>query len=393
MKKAFFLIFFNFALIFSFAQNYIKTSLWQDNTLMNNSKVDGLVFIKKGNDFYVDNDFLLTKAIKLDNVKGNDDATKFENSIELLKKLNGGTLKINNNLVFSRPVNITNLRGIEIIGNKSSYSLQGGLFTGSTITFINNAKLSISDFIDLKISNINLINTQKNHTNILEFYKGYDFQIDNLKIRSTSSDQSIALSLGRNNGENAVFQGKISRVNIISNDGGIGIFSGDSNTSLTFENCYLQGCSFNIEGTIYSSFISCAVDGSPTNAYNLKKGQNSNTYSLTFISCGAESAQKSGWHIDSGTYLIELITPHSGHNNIGKNQNIGELITINNSAIGEVSNINISSPSSFNGSKSWDIYIASPKVGKINVNNIYNKALPYGIGYHKSWDISKLKTN
>lgn len=29
------------------SQNYIKTNIWQDTTLMNDSKVDGLIYIKK----------------------------------------------------------------------------------------------------------------------------------------------------------------------------------------------------------------------------------------------------------------------------------------------------------------------------------------------------------
>ena len=374
------------------SQNYIKTNIWQDTTLMNDSKVDGLIYIKKNNEYFVDNNFILTKTIKIDDFENLDDNTKFEKAILLLKKLNGGTLIINKNLTFNRVCTINNLRGIEIIGNKSTYSLQGGQFTGSTIIFKNNSHLIISDFIDLKIKNINFISTEKNHEQIIELYKGYDFEIDNVKIRSANSSKSIALSLGKNNGENAVFQGKISRVNIIDDDGGIGVFTGDSNTSLVFETCYLQGCSFNIEGTIYSTFISCAVDGSPNNAYNLKKGPNSNTHSITFISCGAENANKSGWNIDSGTTLIEIIAPHAGHNNIGKYKNIGALLTLNNSTpVYDVSNIKISSPSSFNNSNSWDIYIASPNVGELTLFNVYKKSLPYGIGYDKKWNTNNLK--
>ncbi|MDC8098921.1 hypothetical protein [Chryseobacterium rhizosphaerae] len=392
MQRFFLLLLFGLQATFFCAQNYVKTNLWQDTTLMDDSKVDGIIYIKKNNDFFVDNNFLVTKSIKIDDFKEKDDASKFEKAIQVLKKLNGGTLVINNNLTFNRKIIINNLRGIEIVGNKASYSLQGGLFTGSTIIFQNNSSLVISDFIDLKIKNVNFFNTEKNHKQMLELYKGYDFEIDNVKIRSANSFQSIALSLGKYDGENAVFQGKISRLNVIDNDGGIGVFTGDSNTSLTFENCYLQGCSFNIEGTIYSSIISCAVDGSPNNGYNLKKGPKSNTHSITFISSGAESANKSGWYIDSGSYLIEIISPHSGHNNVGKYRNIGALMTIDNTnPTYDVSNIKISSPSSFNNSKNWDIYIASPKVGEVILSNIYKKAFSYGIGYHQDWDKANLK--
>ncbi|MFW2136095.1 hypothetical protein ACK2M7_07415 [Chryseobacterium sp. TY4] len=392
MKNTFTLLLLLFVIINLYSQDYVKTNLWQDTTLMNDSKVDGHIFIKKGNDFYVDKNFLLTKSIRMDDLAGSDDASKFEYSIALLKKLNGGTLIINDNLVFNRPVYISSLRGVEIRGNKSSYSLQGGLFTSSAITFKNNGKLSISDFIDLKITNVNFINAEKNHTQILELSKGYDLEIDNVKIRSSNSSKSIGLSLGKHDGENAVFQGKINRLNVTDNDGGIGILSGDSNTSLTFQNCYLQGASFNIEGTIYSSFINCAVDGSPNNGYNIKRGKNSNSHTLTFISCGAENAKKSAWRIDSGVYLIELIAPHSGHNNSASLKNIGDLLTIDNTdPTYDVSNIKISSPSSMNISKSWDIYISSSSVGEITLANVYPKALSYGIGYHKDWDKNKIK--
>ena len=232
-----------------------------------------------------------------------------------------------------------------------------------------------------------MLNKTKQHENLLKLYKGHGFEISDVNIRSVNSNRSVGIYLGNNSGAEASFMGTISRVNILS-DGGTGIYTGDSNTSLNFTNCYFMGCSWQIKGTVYSSWTNCAVDNSPDNAYNISGGKYSKAHTLTFISCGAEKSQKSAWYFESGVYSVEIIAPLSGINNISKASNVGELATFNNIGTNQLTNIKISSPVVMVNDNNWDIYVTNGKTGKITIENIYSEAFTNKIG-SKDWEISK----
>lgn len=370
-------------------QKYKETKIWIDETSMSESKVDGVVFIKKNNKYYADSLFLENKTLNINRIKATNDAERLEKIVYLMRKLNGGTIVISKNITIDRPVKLLDVKGLEITGITARYSLQGGLFTSSCIEFTKNGSLTISDFMGLTLKKLHFLNKTSNHTNLLTLTKGYNFEISEVNIRSVNSKKVVGISLGANTGEEAVFMGSIKRVNIIS-DGGTGIYTGETNTSLTFETSYLQGCNWEIKGTTYSSWINCGVDGSPDNGYNISGGNKSKAHTLTFISCGSENAQKSGWYFGSGAYAVELIAPHAGRNNMSNSRNIGELVTFNNSGPFDLTNIKISSPVIMKRGREWEIFVTNNNTGKIILENIYDKAFSSKVG-STGWDSSKLK--
>lgn len=301
--------------------------------------IDGNIFKNNlnGNKVYRKTSFVVSNTIFLDDILGfeNDDAGKFEYAIQHLKELNGGKILFSRPLKFNRKVEIDTIIGITIEGIQSPYSLQSGFFNSGYIEFTNpdSIGLVISDFIDLTLKNIRFSNKNSSGTQdyLLELYKGHDFEIDNLKFRNFSPNGNC-LRLGRDTGELCVFQGNISRVST-QQEGGVGIYTGMTNTSLNFRACYIIGGCWHIKGTVYSTFISCACDGSKTHGYIIEGifGEvTSAAHSLTFISCGAEKTEKSGFWIGSDAYNITLISPHSGLNNEGKYDSIGEFLTLDN---------------------------------------------------------------
>ncbi len=377
-----------FIYCFCQAQKYIETMVWIDETKMNDNKVDGVIYIKRDNTYLVDSVFLESKILNLSRVIARDDADRLEKAADILKSLNGGTLLISKILRIHRPVTLADVKGMEITGITARFSLQGGLFTSSAIEFVNNGSLTITDFMGLSIKKLNFLNKTAAHKNILTLKKGYNFEISEVNIRSVNSRNFVGITLGAGSGAEAVFMGSIRRVNIIS-DGGTGIYSGEANTSLTFMTSYLQGCRWEINGTAYSSWINCGVDGSPDHGYIIRGGANSKAHTLTFLSCGAEAAQKSGWYFGSGVYAVELIGAHAGLNNVSYSKNIGELATFDNAGPYDLTNIKISSPVIMKRGKDWEVFVTNNNTGKITFTNLYDEAFTAMVG-GTEWDRSKL---
>ncbi len=346
--------------------------------------IDGNIFKNNlnGNKVYRKTSFVVNNTIFLDDILGfgNDDAGKFEYAIQHLKELNGGKILFSKPLKFNRKVLINIVNGITIEALQSPSSFPGDStdpFTSGSIEFINPDSLGlvINGFVDLTLKNLRFLfkSTSNSNDYLLELSSGHDFEIDNLKFRNFSPNGNC-LRLGRDTGELCVFQGNISRVSTQQN-GGVGIYTGMTNTSLNFRACYIIGGCWHIKGTVYSTFISCACDVSKTHGYIIEGVFGEGTspaHSLTFISCGAEKTQKSGFWIGSDAYNITLISPHSGLNNQGNYDNIGEFLTMDNNGNHQDA-IKITNPVIFKNSneKPDIIFGTNERCGLLILDSIY----------------------
>jgi len=365
--------------------------------LFNNSNqlpIDNNIYKIFNQDTYQKTSFTVDKTIFLDEMddvfdSGNelDDAEKFMKAVSYLQQFKGGTIKFSRTLTFKKKVEVSNLEGITIEGVQSLYSLQGANFNTACIEFIGNGSLGlvINGFRDLTLKNINFVSRDGNGSTdyLLEIFKGYDFEIHNVKFRNTFPGGNC-LKLGRDTGELCAFQGDISRVTTIQN-GGTGIYTGETNTSLSFRNCYVGGGRWHIKGTVYSSFISCACDGSHDNAYAIEGGAQSKAHTLSFISCGSEHADKSGFWVGSGVYNINLIAPHSGLNNKGNHQGIGELLMLENNGSYDQKSIKVSNPVSLNRTGRADIYGKDSRCAFLILESAYMQSIGGGIDGDEEW--------
>lgn len=364
-----------------------------------NFPIDNNILKVFNQDVYRKTSFVATNTIFLDEMDDvfdstnqRDDVTKFKNAIDTLKTFKGGVIKFSRPLIFNKKVEVSDLIGITIEGIQSPYSLQGANFNGGYIEFTkeNDIGLVINGFRDLTLKNINFVckETEGSADYLLEVFKGYDFEIKNLKFRNKILGGNC-LKLGRDIGDLCAFQGDISRVTTIQN-GGTGIYTGQTNTSLNFRSCYVAGGKWHIKGTVYSTFISCACDGSDDNGYVIEGADRSRSHTLTFISCGSESADKSGFWVGSGVYNITIISPHAGLNNKGNHSDIGELLTLNNNGIYEQEAIKVCNPVSMNGSGKPDIYGTDSRCAFLILESVYNSALSKGIGGADEWRYNKV---
>ena len=375
--------------------NYLKINNWFDGSQMTNEKVDGIIFVKIGNEYYLNSNWLSTKTIVIDEIQDQiTDAEKFEKAIAVVKSLNGGKVKFSKNLNFDKKIIISDVRGLVIEGVNARYSLEGGNFNGATINFTNKDDygIEILGFVDLTVNGVNfkMLQTNADDGKLLSLVGGYDFSLNNLKFRAVGN-KTICLSLGKNSGETCAFQGQINRVSTVQ-EGGIGIFSGETNTSLSFNNCYVRGAQWEIKGTVYSTFNSCACDGSYSDGYYIHGGANSKAHTLTFISCGAEAARKSGFKIGSGVYNITFISPHGGLNNTDYYTDIGELFTLDNDGIYQQESVTIINPVSVNKNYQVvaDIYGTSARCADLTLISVYAESLAGGIKGFSYWISDKV---
>lgn len=282
---------------------------------------------------------------------------------------------------------IENTVGLNIKGLYTSNVFQVkngcGLDFTNAPTDINN--FEIKTFTELSMTSFNVFNSNPEfENNVVNLNTGHHFGIDNVNVMNLGNPNSIGLKLGDGTAQTCVFQGELGKVKIYQPNGGIALHTNRANTSLSFLSCYVSGASYLIEGTVYSSFISCACDGSNTNAYIVKGDDVSNSNSITFVSCGGEAAQLSAWKIESGSINIRIINPHSGSNNLSNANNIGELITLEKTNEGYVDSISIDSPSSAAPSGNYSIY-GGVGVGDVYLSNASRLVLTKPIGGNALW--------
>lgn len=296
--------------------NYRETTTWHDGSAMDDSKVDGKIYRKINNKYYFNTNRINNKLFYIDDFNGVDDCEIFEKAIDFLKLIKGGTLKINRELNLKRNLHLTNVYNITIEGLRDSDSEVGE--NATIINLINNADSIIFEkFNKLKIKNLKILDLKgiKENVKTLELFNGYDFNISDVSILSKTGINSRCISLGRGQGETCTFLGEIINISTYQPNGGVAIYSSATNTSLTFKKCYARGGSYTMDGTVYSSMINCATDGSKTNGYLFKGTGNSYLNSFSLISCGAEVAKFSAIKVESGVVGLSVIGGfHSGAN-------------------------------------------------------------------------------
>lgn len=328
--------------------------------------------------------------------RGNTDASvQFVSAIAAIKSIGSGELRLTGRYKFTSGVQLVNLYGVTISGGAVS-DIAESMLVRSAMIFddapVNSTGLSISQFLNLQIRDIAIINSRQNEDSaVLELYNGHDFTLDNVKVLSKLGSNSIAIKLGRGTGELSVFNGTIKNCKVYQFNGGISFESNYTNTSLVFQSCYSQNGSYVLNGTVYSSLISCACDGSNTDGYIIRGSDLSNSNTITFVSCGAEGAQFSGFKIESGALNINIVSPHCGANNKAGRNDIGDVLTLEKNNAGLVESIVVSTPTSAapHGQTPFNIY-AGPGVGNVTVISYEPLTLSKGIGGDFAWVSDRL---
>jgi hypothetical protein len=216
-------------------------------------------------------------------------------------------------------VSLSNVRGLIIEGAGSSL-LAGGVTYGDTtvLSFDGAASgtngLVVDNFFGLVLRNFNITmrRTPVGGGGVgLKLTTGHDFEIDNVKIDINVGGGGFAFQFGGGSGGTAAFMGSIKNCKAFGNTGA-GFYL-NFTTSLTFTTCYAIGGSFQIAGSAYCSFISCASEVSPAGRYGYEVTGSSN---LSFVSCGTESNNKGGFYLTGGSFNLNFLNPYGANNNL-----------------------------------------------------------------------------
>lgn len=244
---------------------------------------------------------------------------------------------------------ITNPRGLVIEGAGSSLTVTGGSVGSDTVLSFDSATagtngITVTGFCGFTMKNVYISQNRGGAGGGIALYlnSGHDFTLDNVKVDDNTGTAGAGIKLG-DVIATSVFLGNIKNCKAISH--GKSFWSGKANTSLTFENCYSIGGTFYIDGTVYSSFISCASDSSALgHGFTITGNSNYNSSNLTFVGCGAESNWYSAFAIDSFSNCLTFLNPYGAANNQAALTTLGDLFYIDSSA-GSVKGIVISAPS------------------------------------------------
>jgi hypothetical protein len=215
----------------------------------------------------------------------------------------------------------------------------------------------------------------------LNMYGGHDLTLSNIK--TMTDGVTTGIKLGNNSGAESVFVGSISNCyswNLSGWADGFAVYGG--NTSLTFTACYAAHCRFYIEGLTYSSFISCASDGSKDHGYEIASNLYYNTTNLTFLSCGSESCGLSAFNLGSFVQNCSFLNCYEANNNTDNADKIGAFMSIQptwGDARYWVKNIIVTNPSSYSLNGNYSIY-ALTNVENIRLENTSKKLMKKPIG-------------
>ena len=351
--------------------NYRETTTWHDGSAMDDSKVDGVIYIKKNSKYYKRQiDGIVN--IKWFGAKGDgitDDLPAFNAAVAFAKSVKGGKIFIpQGHYKFSDTWFLEDVSGLTIEG-----------YCNQNITFVDKSNstclldfddcpkdhdgIRIEGFVGVEIKNIfiSYFRGIKGGTSItsnaaLRFQKGHDYRITGVRINALGCATTAGLILGGGTGEKTAFLGIIDDVKVYCELQSIGIGTFGGNTSLNFRSCYVAGGGYwHIEGTVYSTFLNCACDGANHYGYLITSNIYYNSTNLSFISCGAESCGKSGFWVYDYCQNIDFLNPYDANNNTSGNVNWGALMTIN--ADTWTKNIKIINPSSYSLNGTYSIAI------------------------------------
>ena len=364
--------------------NYREVTTWHDGSPMEDTKADGVIYIKKNNKYYK-RQFEGVVNVKWFGAKGDgvtDDYSSIINAVDFLKRKNGGNLFFpEGKYKVGQTLNLTNIKGIKISGVNRQYIYDVGLKNTATCVLdfdsVVGDGLVIDGFSAFEITDLAISRNNDSGFSALYLKSGFNYTVNNLVIDSGINALSHGIRLGGGSGETCAFNGTISNNRVIGRNGiGIGTYGG--NTSLMFSSNYLVHVYFKIQGTIYSTFSNNAVDSTTTDyCYVIDSTNDYNTTNCTFISCGAEGAKKSAFFVGDFVQNIDFLNPYTTTSNTSGDEQSGDLMTIK--AKYWIKNINITAPSAYYGGGNSSIYI-SGDCDNIFILNTNKKNLHKNIG-------------
>jgi hypothetical protein len=212
------------------------------------------------------------------------------------------------------------------------------------------------------------------------------FRITCVDIESNTGLNGGGFKFGNIDGVDCAFMGVVESCKVFSNGGrSFGVYP--ACTSITFINCYQIGGYFYNRGSYYTTYTTCASEGSLTFGYILEGVTNS-----TFIQCAGEANSNGVFWIKSGCSSVNIFSPFGAGNNTSNTAVTGDLVFIDGSN-GTNSNILITSPTSLNSGLNTISNIGAIGInGYTEVQNIYSANLPKGIGGSQVWKTSQLVT-
>jgi len=293
---------------------------------------------------------------------------------------------------FSSTLTINNINGLVLEGAAAALISAGTTYSTNTVFSFDSAAsgsngLVISNFVGVVVKNI--VITQ-NHSgagggSALVMSGGHDFTLENIKVSSQTGSTGKGIVLGGGTGATSTFTGRINNCKVIMASGGSGIQSNDTNTSLTFDSCYVIGGHYDFSGTVYSTVINCACDTSDLYGYGIV-----GCAGMTFTSCGAEQCQQTMFYLSQGTNNITFTSPLGLANNQSGNTSQGDLFTFDSSG-GAIQGITITNPSAVNSVSATvaNIY-GTASSGVVDVYGVISSKLPKGFGGNTTWLQNKL---
>jgi len=291
------------------------------------------------------------------------------------------------------PMVWTGLRGFVLQGTSSTAYSAGVSYLNNTTFFFDSAAagtngLTITDFVGVRIQDINISMRRGGAGGgiALYMYNGHDYTIDRVCVDLFVGSSGSGIKLGGGNAVTATFAGDIRNCKVLGYTGKS--FDANWGTSLTFTSCYNIGGTYSIYGMIYTSLVSCASDSAGGRwGYEV-----TNCLGLSFISCGAEAADKGAWMLEdvSNTSFISCVG--SANNALGLTT-IGDFIHITNNTSNSTA-ITIDNPASINpnAATTSNIY-GSSGTGYVTVNGVTNTNLSKGIAGDATWKTTKLTFN
>ena len=307
-------------------------------------------------------------------------------------------LILDGNYKFSDTWVLDGLDGVSISGSSNQRMLPGdsrlepSLWTSCILNFDavpkDKSGMLVTNFVGVKIKDLfikydrkTVGQTARITSAAFNMHTGHDFTLSNIK--TMTDGETSGIKLGNNSGAESVFVGSISNCyswNLGGWADGFAVYGG--NTSLTFTACYAAHCRFYIEGLTYSSFISCASDGSKDYGYEIVSNIHYNTTNLTFLSCGSESCGLSAFSLREFVQNCSFLNCYEANNNTDNADKFGAFMTIQ-PKWGDsrywVKNIIVTNPSSYSLNGNYSIYTLED-IDNIRIENTSKKVMKKPIG-------------
>lgn len=291
---------------------------------------------------------------------------------------------------FTNTVTVTGVRGLTIQGAGSSLLSSGTGYTKNTTFDFSSAPsgsngLVFTDFVGLTLKNFTIrqLRSSAGGGKALYLYAGHDYSLDHVDVDLDVGTSGYGIVLGNGDGATATFVGNIKNCKVIGN-GSPAIYA-NFGTSLTFESCYCISGSMVLNGLVYSSVISCAVDNSPSFGYVIQ-----GSMCMVFDACGAESCNKGAFYLSTTSTNIIINAPYGALNNTSGDALTGDLVQLDSSA-GVVENITINNPTALlpNASTPANIF-GTVNTGRVDVINTNSATLALGLGGNANWIANKV---